>query len=66
MKMERIISAIKQEFCVADLSINVHPDGMRSIHIPRSDSYLTSVCPHALWRAVRSFVRRDYKRPAED
>lgn len=61
MRTQKIIDAITQEFGGNDLSVNVHPDGMQSIHLPRSDSYLTAVCPHALWRTVRSFVRRDYR-----
>lgn len=65
MNLNRIIDAITREIGAADLTINQHADGTQSIHIPRSDVYMTSECPRALWLAVREYVRRDRREALE-
>lgn len=62
MNFQQIINAVRTEMGnIADLAVHTYPDGQQGITVMSGGSLVAvfmSVCPHALWQAVRRQVRQ--------
>lgn len=62
MNLQQIIDAVRTEFGnIVGLATHTYPDGQQGIAVTSSGGLVAvfvSVCPHSLWRAVRTQVRQ--------